>query len=221
MYRTMLRTALVALLAAGLGGCIRLREAPPWGEPSAGAAVAAADCATCHADVSAVYAAGPHAAVHIACGQCHRGAGHPAFDVPLDDATCAGCHLPEYQQTLLSAHERTAVEVPGEVSEEALRGDEFRVKADGQWRFSTRDAGLPERGRLCVGCHFAGHQLSLAPVRAAGFCQDCHKDRIDHYVAEGGGKDNRCLPCHVVKDVTVAGQVVSSHAFGGESGGER
>jgi hypothetical protein len=170
--------------------------------------------------VAARHLHGPHGHVGIACGQCHRGAGHPDFDEPLADATCGGCHLPEYQQVSRSAHARDAVQVPATVAAGTLREDGFRVRSDGRTFFATRDRGSAPAGLLCAGCHFDRHDVSASWSRSAAFCVACHEDRADHY-PEVAADDNRCLACHMQRGVTVTGQRVTSHAFASHGGTER
>ncbi len=203
----MLRKSLCILGASWLVvGCFALRGADPWGEASPGAPIAEADCATCHSDIEARHAAGPHGAKNIACGQCHRGGGHPDFEVAVNDATCGSCHLAEYQQNALSAHAETAVLVGAEISPQALRAQGFRAGE----RF-VRRSGEAEDGRLCAACHYDQHALSLGSVRGAGFCESCHSGLVDHFELEAEG--NRCIGCHVEQDTTLVGQTVTSHSF--------
>jgi hypothetical protein len=211
---SMLRAFLLLAVCALVAGCHALFGSAPWGnEPSESSREAGpASCGACHATVAARHASGPHGRKGIACGQCHRGRGHPAFDEPLNDGTCGACHPPEYQQVAASAHAGRAVVVPAAVSAGRLRGDLFRVRVTDKTFFATRDEQRKQDGRLCVGCHYDQHDLSASAARSATFCQSCHADRDNHhpYVMVDG---NRCLVCHMAQGKTVAGQTVTSHVF--------
>jgi len=210
-----LRLLLLAVCAL-IVGCHAISGSAPWGNEPIESSHAAAQppCDSCHAEVAARHASGPHGRKGIACGQCHRGSGHPVFDEPVNDGTCGACHLPEYQQVALSAHARSAIVVPAAVSTGTLREDGFRVRVADRVFFATRDGQLRQDGRLCAGCHYDHHELSASAARSATFCVTCHAHREDHYpdvVADG----NRCLVCHMEQGVTVTGQTVTSHAFSG------
>jgi len=214
---TPLRWALPLVVVCGLAaGCHALFGRSPWGDEPTGDAREAGgpSCDVCHAEVAKRHLDGPHGGEGIACGQCHRGGGHPAFDEPLDDGTCGGCHLPEYQQVAPSAHARNAIVVPVEISERTLRADGFRIELSERVFFTTRDQRSRRGGRLCAGCHYDGHRLSSSSARSAHLRESCHTDRGGHY-SDVVADDNRCLVCHMREGVTVVGQAVTSHAFPG------
>jgi hypothetical protein len=204
--------ALAPALGALLLGCNVLVGGSPWGPDRLGAEVDDEACETCHDDVAARLAATPHARVGIACGQCHRGTGHPEFDEPVEDGTCGACHLPEYQQVARSAHARRAVEVPDGTSRRDLRERGFVARTPRGTVFTTRDPAAPRSGRLCAACHFADHALSATNARAGGFCTTCHVGRDEHVPTIVAG-DARCFDCHMRRGTTIVGQPVSSHDF--------
>ena len=210
-----LRAFLLLTVCTLAAGCQATLEPAPWGnEPSKSwQAAGPTSCDSCHAQVAARHATGPHGRRGIACGQCHRGSGHPFFDEPLNDGTCGACHLPEYQQVAVSAHARSAVVVPAAVSAGTLRDDGFRVRSADRMFFATRSEQLRQDGRLCVGCHYNHHDLSASAARSATFCDSCHADRDGHYPSIVAS--NRCLVCHMEQGVTIVGQPVTSHAFPG------
>src|SRR5215510_513075 len=99
---------LVSSILLGLGGCFLMGKWQP-GRPKpsqvSGPPVYVPDCQNCHeAPVGEAYAQSRHAVVGIRCGQCHTPGGHPNFAEPVRDSTCGGCHEPDYEQTLESAH---------------------------------------------------------------------------------------------------------------------
>ncbi|HEV8585083.1 MAG TPA: hypothetical protein VGT02_08945 [Methylomirabilota bacterium] len=195
----------------------------PWAprrpDPAAigGAAVHVERCATCHAArVAEPFARSRHAALGIACGQCHTAAGHPDFARPVQDGTCGGCHPAEYQQTPLSRHFATRVQrdLDGDrAARAALRREGFTAATAEGKRF-VGDAAAGERGgRLCAACHYDEHRLGLGRVRSGDFCGGCHADRDAHFPVAIAGLANRCTQCHVRVGETVTGQIVNTHRF--------
>ena len=174
-------------------------------------------CETCHAaHVSEPYAASIHSARGIRCGQCHRAGAHPDFTHPVTDATCGGCHQPEYQQTLLSKHFASRVRRPldgDRPARVALRQARFVVPGASGGRFAG-DAHSDELGgRLCAACHYDEHRLGVAAVRRAELCTGCHAGRDEHYPVAAAAGTNRCTECHVRVDETPTGQMVNTHRF--------
>jgi hypothetical protein len=213
--------ALSAVLGCG-AGCHALFGRSPWGDEPIEVSQESAEepCASCHVEVAERHLHGPHGRTGIACGQCHRGAGHPDFEEPLADGTCGGCHLAEYQQVSRSAHARDATELPAAVTSSTLREDAFRIRSADGTVFATRDRRSPQAGLLCAGCHFDGHRVSASRSRSVGFCEACHAYRDDHY-AQVAADGNRCLACHMQRGATVTGQRVTSHAFASHEARER
>ena len=174
-------------------------------------------CASCHVDrPGPEYARSMHVAEGIRCGQCHKGAGHPDFKQPVQDGTCAGCHQPEYQQTVKSRHFVTRLQraLDGDRSARvALRGDGF-VGATGTGKAFVGDIASGEAGgRLCAACHYDEHRLGLALVHRQDFCVGCHTGQQSHFPSPTPTPTNRCLECHVPEGKTVTGQMVNSHRF--------
>ena len=204
------------------GGCF-LVSWLPWlperGAPGAdsGPVVQVEGCATCHAEsVGQAYAAGVHSAVGLHCGQCHAAGNHPDFTRPVRDATCGGCHQPQFQQTLESKHFATRVQrvLDGDrAARSALRREGFRVAAAGGGKFAGDTAAGALGGRLCAACHFDEHRLGLRAVRQTDFCVGCHGSRAEHFPVATSGPPNRCVTCHVRAGESVTGQVVNTHRF--------
>ena len=102
------------MLSTLLGGCFLAPWSPerPPSDLVSGPAVYAEGCERCHeARVGKRYAESLHAALGIRCEQCHAGGNHPDF-APTRDATCAGCHQPQFQQTVTSKHFASRVQHP-------------------------------------------------------------------------------------------------------------
>src|SRR5262245_40823520 len=150
-HRVAVRPSAILLVAAavlGISGCFLMSRTPGRPDPAqpvSGPAIAAERCQTCHAaPVAEEYAKSLHAAMGIRCGQCHAPGGHPNFTQPVRDATCAGCHQPEYQQTIASLHfvDRQPRALDGDRSARvALRAEEFVATTNEGRRFvgdSTR-----------------------------------------------------------------------------------
>jgi len=194
---------------AFLSGCQLLATGSPWGAAASetSAATDQYDCADCHEDIATLHRDGPHGAANIACGQCHRGNGHPEFSEPLDDRTCGGCHLPEYQQVDSSAHARRGTRAKRQ-GEGGPSG--FLVTIDGARYFAV--AADASGRNLCAACHFDEHRLSASATREPGFCAGCHADLGNH----PRGATTRaadCIDCHMQRGTTVSGQTVTSHTF--------
>jgi hypothetical protein len=190
-------------------GCHLLAAGSPWGERPIERSAGDDDCADCHDDVATVHLDGPHGAANIACGQCHRGDGHPHFAAPLDDGTCGGCHLPEYQQVAASAHALRGIRATD--SPQGL-SSRFDVAVAGKRYFATAADASRDSRQLCVSCHFDGHRLSAAAARAPGFCETCHAN-LGNHPREAAAPPVDCLDCHMRRGVTNGGQPVTSHAF--------
>jgi hypothetical protein len=139
---------------------------------------------------------------------------HPDFTQPVRDGTCAGCHQPEYQQTLASKHFATRVlqsldrDRPARV---VLRREGFVAAAGGGRRFVGDAASGEAGGRLCAACHYDEHRLGLRAVQRVDFCAGCHANREQHFPMDGSA--NRCVTCHVRVGESVTGQVVNTHRF--------
>ena len=206
------------MIALGLGGCFLMSWGPERPDPRAvsGPAVYIERCAGCHGDGAVTrYAASTHAARGIRCGQCHAGRNHPDFTEPVRDGKCAGCHQPEFQQTLASAHFASRARRPldgDRTARVALRRDGFVAAAGGRRSFVGDIASAELGGRLCAACHYDEHRLGLAPVRQATFCTGCHVGRDEHYPGAADSA-NRCVSCHVRVGTSVTGQVVNTHRF--------
>jgi hypothetical protein len=206
----------------GLSGCFLMGTWQPGrpdpAQPVSGPAVRAETCARCHQVEATSYAQSRHAAVNIRCGQCHTPGGHPNFVEPVQDATCAGCHQPAYDQTLKSQHfaDRQLRPLDGDrAARVTLRQEGFIATTAGGRRFVGDSASGAFGGRLCVACHYDEHRLGLGTVRQASFCLGCHTGFEQHFasVAASPGQANRCTQCHVRVTRTDAGQTVNTHEF--------
>jgi hypothetical protein len=213
-------TLLVVAALLGIGGCFLMSRAPDRpdsSQPLSGPEIAGERCQTCHAEpVAAQYAASPHAAMGIRCGQCHAPGGHPNFTQPVRDATCAGCHQPAYQQTLASQHfaDRQPRALDGDrAARTALRKEGFMaITKDGR-RFVADSASGELGGRLCAACHYDEHRLGLGDVQRADFCVECHTGFERHFPNSPPGLANRCTRCHVRAGATESGQTINTHLF--------
>ena len=218
-----------AAAALVLGGCFLAQRGADRPDPAAvtGTPVYAERCDTCHAArVGAHSTEGPHAARGIRCGQCHRPEGHPDFAQPVQDATCAGCHQPQYQQVLESRHFATRQQQvlnADRAARVSLRREGFVAATPSGPRFVGDSAAGDLGGRLCAACHYDEHRLGAAAVQRELSCTGCHANRDDHYPMPASGETNRCVQCHMRVGATASGQPVSSHRFAvpGTAGGRR
>jgi hypothetical protein len=206
--------------ALAMGGCFLAPWSPDRPDPTAfsGPPVHVESCESCHAaNVGRVYAASTHAARGIRCGQCHRTGGHPDFTQPVADATCGGCHQPEYQQTLASKHFAARAQSSldaDRAARVALRRARFVVSAGGRSTFAGDASAGEPGGRLCAACHYDEHRLGRSAVSRPEFCTGCHAGRDAHYPIPAASASNRCTTCHVRVGETVAGLMVNTHRFG-------
>lgn len=215
--RSLAGSALLLAVALVGGGCFLI---PTPTRPSAevsGPAVYAENCLSCHSiQLAAAYERSRHSAQGIRCGQCHAGAGHPDFARPVRDATCGGCHQPEYQQTLASRHFAARALRPldtDRAARTALREQHFIARAGDAGTFVGDQASGELGGRLCAACHYDEHRLGLNTVQRGAFCVGCHGNRQGHYDGAAAEAGNRCVQCHVRVGETVTGQVVNTHRF--------
>jgi len=220
-FRTerLVRSLLIASLALAIAGCFLTSSAPRRPAPTAvsGPAIYVENCATCHAvPTIAHYAESLHSAEGIHCGECHTPGNHPNFSQPVRDGKCAGCHQPEFQQTLVSKHfaSRLQRSLDSDIAaRRSLRRDGFTTP-DGNARRFVGDSSSGELGgRLCVACHYDEHRLGLGAVQRANFCNGCHGDRQQHFPDGSPDTQNRCVTCHVRAGTTVSGQVINTHRF--------
>jgi hypothetical protein len=154
----------------------------------------------------------------IRCGQCHAVGNHPDFVRPVRDATCGGCHQPQFQQTVASKHFATRSQhaLDGDrAARAALRRDGFTAAAAAGGRRFAGDAATGEQGgRLCAACHFDEHRLGLGALQREAFCVGCHTNREEHFPVDAAEPTNRCVSCHVRVGESVTGQVLNTHRFG-------
>jgi hypothetical protein len=215
-------TARLALLvlSVALGGCFLAPGSPtrPGADSVSGPAPYIEGCETCHAaSPGEQYAKSVHTTMGIRCGQCHHpGGNHPDFARPVRDATCGGCHQPQFQQTLASKHFaiRTTRVLDGDrAARVALRKEGFTVPR-GAGRGFAGDASSGELGgRLCAACHYDEHRLGLGTVRQTEACSGCHTGRETHFPDTSPAPANRCVDCHVRVGKTPNGQTVNTHRF--------
>lgn len=213
------RACIVFPLALVVGGCFLAPRSPDRPVPTAFSSLAMSvdGCETCHADtVSRMSATSAHGARGIRCGQCHRAGEHPDFTQPVADATCAGCHQAEYQQTLRSKHfvarARPALD-SDRAARVALRRARFVVSADGSGKFAGDATSGELGGRLCAACHYDEHRLGRDGAQREDACTRCHAGRDQHYPVGAEARTNRCTQCHVRVGETVAGLIVNTHRF--------
>ena len=210
--------ALLLLTAVALGGCFLAPQRTQPETTVSGPVPYVEGCQTCHASPVAVhYAESVHAAKGVRCGQCHTPGGHPDFARPVRDATCGGCHLAQYEQTVASKHFAIRVQRAldgARAARGALRRDGFTAPEGSGRRFVGDAAAGDLGGRLCMACHYDEHRLGRAAVRKAEFCVGCHPAGADtHFEAPKAGEVNPCLDCHLRDGATSAGQLVNVHRF--------
>jgi hypothetical protein len=215
----------VVPLAAALGGCFLAPWSPQRPDPASvsGPAVYVERCGSCHAaQTSGPHATSIHSGRGIRCGQCHRAGAHPDFTYPVTDASCGGCHQPEYEQTLLSEHFASRVRRPldnDRTARAALRRARFVVTSATGGRFAGDASSGEVGGRLCAACHYDEHRLGPGAQRS-DVCTGCHAGRDDHYPTASAGATNRCAECHVRIGETLTGQVVNTHRFAAPGRGD-
>jgi hypothetical protein len=213
------RGALLLGLTLTLGGCFLLGgRTPGRPDPAAlsGPTAYVEQCENCHASARTPYGQSLHAAMGIRCGQCHPAGNHPDFARPVSDATCGGCHQPEFQQTRESLHFAARTESAldtDRAARAALRRNGFTVAVDGRRTFAGDATSHELGGRLCAACHFDEHGLGLRRVRRADFCVGCHTDRETHFPTATAEPTNRCLTCHVRVGDSATGQAITTHRF--------
>jgi hypothetical protein len=210
------RALLLALIALALGGCFVVswlpgrRDTPP---AVSGPAPYVEGCQGCHA-AAAGYAESVHAAKGIRCGQCHRPGGHPDYTEPVRDATCAGCHQPQYEQAQATMHfaTREPRALDGDrAARKVLRRDGFTAAGAGTPRFvGDASSGAPG-GRLCAACHYDEHRLGLRAVQQAEFCVGCHAAPQLRSRIPPSDLTNPCMACHTRIGTTERGQVLNTH----------
>jgi len=210
------RALLLASIALALGGCFLVswlpgrRDTPP---SVPGPVPYVEGCQGCHA-APAGYAESVHSAKGIRCGQCHRAPGHPDFTEPVRDATCAGCHQPQYEQVLATTHFATREQraLDGDrAARKALRREHFVAAGMGTSRFVGDASSGALGGRLCAACHYDEHRLGLAAVRQAEFCVGCHAAPQLRAPVPPSDLSNPCLQCHTRIGTTERGQVLNTH----------
>ena len=209
------RSLLVVALPLVFGGCFLMSSSKRPGPEVSGSALYVERCETCHVTAAQSYAGSLHAGMGIRCGQCHAPDHHPDFTQPVRDATCGGCHVPQLEQTLESAHfaTRARAALDGDRAARAtLRRDGFTVALNGKRTFAG-EATSELGGRLCAACHYDEHRLGLRAVQRADFCVGCHAGREAHFPVGAVDAANRCVLCHVRVGDTVTGQPVNTHRF--------
>lgn len=189
-------------------------DAPPMDEP------AAADCASCHLNVTARWEDSPHA---------------HAFDDPIFqewwagqgfDSDCLACHTTGYNALTgeYKAEGITCEACHGPVIEDhppavvPIRSDTEYCGAChtptlSEWRLSGHGAA----GIGCISCHDPHSQLPLFTV-PDDMCINCHQDDMGDYledlhIQEGIG----CVDCHTLvippEEMPVDGLVPTGHQF--------
>jgi Cytochrome c7 and related cytochrome c len=212
------RAVLMVPIALALGGCFLVSWLPGRRDSTPavpGPALYVEECQACH-PAPAGYAQSVHSAKGIHCGQCHRAGGHPDYTQPVRDATCGGCHLPQYEQTLASKHfEARALRVleDDRAARGILRRERFTTATAAGGRFVGDSSSGELGGRLCAACHYDEHRLGLGAVRQPEFCVGCHAGRETHFPIATPGLANRCMQCHVRAGATEHGQVLNTHRF--------
>jgi hypothetical protein len=207
---------LLPSIVLALGGCFLKSWLPGRGNtPSSvsGPAAYVEGCQGCH-PVAPVYAQSLHAAKGIRCGQCHRPTGHPEFTEPVRDATCGGCHEPQFEQVLATKHFATR-DLRALDSDRAARGllrrEHFTASSAGGRHFVGDSSSGALGGRLCAACHYDEHRFGLGVVRQPQACVGCHGVPAHAAMASRPGVSNPCIQCHVRTGTTASGQVVNTH----------
>jgi hypothetical protein len=130
------------------------------------------------------------------------------------DATCGGCHQPQYEHVLATAHFATRdlrVLDTDRAARTLLRREHFTAATPGARRFVGDWSSGELGGRLCAACHYEEHRLGVAAVRQAEFCVGCHAAATLHSPSPSSDLTNPCLACHVRTGTTARGQVVNTH----------
>jgi hypothetical protein len=217
------KTLLLASIALALGGCFLVSWLPGRRDTTPVVSAPAPyveGCQGCHT-LPARYAQSVHAAKGIRCGQCHHPAGHPDFAEPVRDATCAGCHQPQFQQVLTTKHFATrqlrALD-SDRAARDLLRRDHFMATSAGTRRFVGDSSSDALGGRLCAACHYDEHRFGLAAVRQPNFCVECHGVPAHGPMPTSLGLTNPCMECHARVGTTASGQILNTHRLTGGGG---